>query len=185
MESRDRDEALREHRQALVDFIAAARGVGDEAWNAPRAAGKWSPAQVAEHLRLTYVMLRAELAGKGGFRVRSKWWQRPLFRLLFASRILRTGRFPQGAPAVREVRPGDGPFDRHELLERLQGEGERFLADMGSPSVRALSHPFFGKMPLDKSLRLATRHLRHHEVQVATPAAAVDVLDEAEAANAP
>lgn len=157
------------HREALHAFIETARGLPAETWNVARAGDKWSPAQVGEHLRLTYVTVRSELAGGDGFRVRTRGWQQRLFRFLYLPRILRGGRFPKGVPATREIRPGAGPFDRDELLEALRSEGEAFLQDassaQGSGSGK-VTHPFLGGMSILDGIRFTAQHIRHHHAQI-------------------
>jgi len=157
------------HREALRAFVATAERLSDDAWNARRPGDKWSPAQIAEHLRLTYVTVKAELTGRGGFRVRTKWWQQRLFRFLYLPKILRHGRFPKGVNATREIRPGDGPFDRRELLDALLKEGEDFLANATSDRIvnASVTHPFLGKFGLVDGLRFLTQHTRHHHAQIA------------------
>jgi hypothetical protein len=150
--------------------LATFRTLDEAQWSTPREPGKWSPAQIAEHLRLTYVVTRSELRGGQGMRQRAPWYLAPLLRLRHVGGILRNGRFPDGAPAVREIRPGDEARPREPLLAELAAEGEGFLAD-GAEAVRrgevtGVTHPFFGKLDLDRGLRLATAHLRHHEAQV-------------------
>ena len=154
-----------DHRRALGDFIASAQELTVEAWASPAAAGKWSPAQVAEHLRLTYATLRAELAGRGGFRVRAKWWQRPLLRLMYFPRSFRTGRFPAGAPATREVRRAT---DRSTAARSSKGSSpKRAVPAGGRLDFHRRPHPsVFGKIALDESLQLATHHIRHHHRQI-------------------
>lgn len=168
-----RDE-IEAHRRALRDFIATAEAIAPAAWNAPAAGGKWSPAQVAEHLRLSYATSRAELAGRPGFRVRTTWWQRRIGRLLHLPRILAAGRFPAGVPAVREIRPGEGPFDRRELLAAFRDEGERFLADAAAAAGdrrATITHPFLGSLTLRQGVRFLAQHVRHHHAQIGGPRA--------------
>jgi hypothetical protein len=159
------------HREALDAFIATAEGLPAERWNARRPGDKWSPAQVAEHLRLSYATVHAELEGRGGFRVRTKWWQQRFFRFLYLPKILRRGSFPKGVPATREIRPGDGPFDRRELLDALRREGEHFLATATSDRIvnASVTHPFMGKLGLVEGTRFLTQHLRHHHAQIVPP----------------
>jgi hypothetical protein len=158
---------LADHREALLAFVATAEGLSSEAWGAARAADKWSPAQITEHLRLTYVAVRAELAGQGGMRVRTKWWQQRLFRFIFLPRILKQGRFPKGVRAMREIRPAGGPFDRAEVLVGLQREGEGFIAAVRtSTGKERVTHPYLGPLGVDEGVRFLTQHLRHHHAQV-------------------
>jgi hypothetical protein len=160
---------LEAHREALHAFIATAQGLPAESWNVARAGDKWSPAQVSEHLRLTYSTVRAELAGGDGFRVRTRGWQQRLFRFLYLPRILRGGRFPKGVPATREIRPGAGPFDRDGLLEALRNEGEAFLQDASSAHGSGggkVTHPFLGGMSILDGIRFTAQHIRHHHAQI-------------------
>jgi hypothetical protein len=159
-----------DHRRALADVLAAFRTLTAEQWRSPREPGKWSPAQIAEHLRLTYEVTTSELAGGQGMRLRAPWFVRPLLRLRFQGKILRNGQFPEGAPAVREIRPPDAARPREEALADLESAAERFMtagaeADRNG-RVRKVTHPFFGRFDLDTGLRLGTAHVRHHEAQV-------------------
>jgi hypothetical protein len=156
------------HRKALDSFIATAGALPHDAWDARRSGDKWSPAQIAEHLRLSYATVRAEVEGRGGFRVRTKWWQQRFFRVLYLPKILRRGSFPKGVPATREIRPGDGPFERRELLDALRSEGERFLTSATSERIvnARVTHPYLGKLGLVEGMRFMTQHLRHHHAQI-------------------
>ena len=158
-----------DHRRALAAFIATAEGLPTAAWNASPSADKWSPAQVSEHLRLSYTTVLAELAGEGGFRIRTKWWQRRLFRLLHLPKILRSGQFPKAVPATREIRPAGGPFDRDQLLPSLRREGEKLnqVVTSGSlPSNAGITHPFLGRLDLVDGVRFLAQHIRHHHAQI-------------------
>lgn len=159
---------LADHREALLAFVAAAERPSAAAWNAARPNDKWSPAQIADHLRLTYVVIGAELAGQSGIRIRTKWWQQRIFRFLYLPRILNQGRFPKGAPAVREIRPAAGPFDREPLLAALRREGEDFIAVVRSGRLAdaKVTHPFLGPLDVFAGVRFLTQHLRHHQAQL-------------------
>ena len=164
---RSLDVEIEAHRAALLAFIATAEGVLPGHWNTPREQGKWSPAQVAEHLRLTCAALAAELAGQVGMRVRTKRWQQWFFRVAYLPRILREGRFPKGVQAVREIRPGTGPYDRDQHLAALRAEVEAFLESLPSAQSDAkLTHPFLGSLPLADGVCFATQHIRHHHNQI-------------------
>lgn len=156
------------HLEVLDGFIRAAEQVPADAWNRAPADESWSPAQVAEHLRLTYVVTRPELRGGQGFRVRTSRWKQWLFQFLFLRRITEQGRFPANVPAVREIRPAPGPYDRAALLAALRDEGEQFdreFAAVRDADVR-LSHPFLGRLKPADALALTTQHIRHHEKQL-------------------
>src|SRR5689334_3566845 len=110
-------EALRIHGSAASAFATAAEAVEPEAWDRPRAEGKWSPAQITDHLIRTYDVLLREIAGGGGMKVRTRLWMRLLLRLTYMPRILRTGRFPAQAPAPPEIRPSKTPPDQRSGVE--------------------------------------------------------------------
>lgn len=165
----DLDAELSSHREALEAFISTIESLDHAVLNSRPATGKWSPAQVTEHLRLTYVILLAELEGEGGFRVRTKWWQQRLLRLRYLRQILHRGQFPKGVPATREIRPEDGPFERAEVVAKLRAEAERFLRVVPVAAQRAgvcVTHPFLGKVGVLPGLRFTTQHICHHHRQV-------------------
>lgn len=163
-------ELVEEHREALAEFVATAEALSEEAWGAPRAPGKWSPGQIAEHLRLTCETMHAEIERRGGFRVRTGWLRQRLLRLVLVPRILRSGRFPEGAPAVREIRPDAAVTpDRPGTLAGLRERADaltRGLAATDPGQVGAVSHPFFGRLDPLQGLALATVHVRHHHRQI-------------------
>src|SRR3954447_7125764 len=90
------DAAIADNHQAVDEFTAAARAIDATRWTLPRAAGKWSPAQVVEHIALTYEYSRAVLnhtaPGPSAPRL-----LRPLVRRFFVNPVLKRGSFkPNG-----------------------------------------------------------------------------------------
>ncbi len=164
------------HEQAVAAFLAAARVVPADDWNRPLGPGKWSPAEIAEHLRLTYARVNAELAGGKGLRIRSSFWLRQLLRLLYLPRILRTGRFPRGVMAPGEVRPGAGPFEQPATLAGLEANakevGEK-LAARAAPRGSVLTHHLFGGLNVVQAWRLLTVHTEHHRRQLVAESEAI------------
>lgn len=166
-------QAKDEHQAALAAFLVAARAVPDPQWNEPPREGKWSPAQIAEHLRLTYATIARELRGDTGFRVRVGRLRQLVLRLTVLRRLRRERAFPPGAPAVREVRPGPGPFERQATLAGLQVEADGFGASLDAGrNLRTIgiTHPFFGKLGPFQGLELMTLHTSHHRAQLGSPA---------------
>jgi hypothetical protein len=160
---------IADHRAALDAFLARVASLEPAIWSSPRAEDKWSPAEVSEHLRLTYSTLLAELQEKGGFRIRTRWWQRQLLRLFYLPGILRTGRMGRLAPAPREIRPADAAYDQSSTLDHLRREGHAFLQALGATDLstfKGLTHPFFGRLAPLEMLRVVTIHVRHHHEQV-------------------
>lgn len=167
-------ELVEEHRQALAELQTTAESLPETSWEAPRAAGKWSPAQIVEHLRLTCRTIQSELEGRGGMRVRTSWVRQRVLRLLLVPRILRSRKFPEGAPAVRELRPqSDARYDRRQTLDALGEQAASLVATLAAadPAAVAVTHPFFGRLDPLQGLELATVHVQHHRAQLedATP----------------
>ena len=79
---------------------------------------------------------------------------------------LRMGEFPRGAPAVREIRPGPGPFDRSATLSALGDLTSRFESELSRRSDAQVSHAFFGRMRAPVGLRVLALHNRHHRAQL-------------------
>lgn len=162
-----------EHLDAVERFAALARCVPPDRWPLPAAPGKWSPAQITEHVVLTYETLAKELSGGGGMRLRTKWWQRILLKGFLLPRILRTGEIPT-AVAVRELRPGSSDLDQAALIDRLRGgalglDGELYA---GRTSAQ-LTHPYFGRLKAADVLRFCAIHATHHARQLPQAPAAV------------
>jgi len=166
----DPREASSDHHRAVREFVAAARAVAPDEWERPLAEGKWTPAQVAEHLRLSYEVFAAQFAGGQGLRVRTSWWQRRMLRWRFLGGILQQGVLPAGARAPREVRPGDGPFDRDTVLlalEEAAAQAESGLVRRWTDPTCVMTHHVFGDLRPPQGMRLATVHTRHHAAQLA------------------
>lgn len=167
--SSPRDSARAEHSAAITDFLAAARAIADDAWDRPLSSGKWSPAQVAEHMRLIYVVIQNELAGGTGLRVRTSWWARTLLRWKILPQILATGKLPAGAKASSEIRPGNGPFPRAPLLEALQvaaNVAEDSIARRWDERGAGITHHVFGHVEIPRAMRFLTVHAAHHTRQL-------------------
>lgn len=160
------------HRDAVRSLAETARSVDPGSWNRPVGEGKWSPAEIVEHVRLTYAVLNRELATGDGLRVRTSALQRLFFRIVFLPRILWTGKIPTGAKAAREIRPAGGPFDREATLAGLEEESRRFEAGITARPGVTVTHHVFGRASAPVALRFCAVHTRHHERQLlaGTPA---------------
>jgi hypothetical protein len=161
---------LKAHHDAIGAFLAAAAAVPPSRWSVPRAPGKWSPGQVAEHLALAYEVNRGVLHGNPP-PVAAPRWLRPLIRKFLLGPVLRRGRFIPGSRAPRAFQPGPAPAAPDELLSRLAAAMTGFETDAAALQTDAIDHPFFGRLPLDDFVRLQEIHTRHHRGQLA-PAAA-------------
>jgi uncharacterized damage-inducible protein DinB len=165
----DLQTVLQAHHQAIEDFLTAARAVPPTQWSQPRAPGKWSPGQVAEHLALAYEVNRGVLHG-GASPVTAPRWLRPLIRKFLLGNVLRRNRFIPGIESPKAFRPSSAPAAPVQLLGRLAGAVAAFEADAGALGTTTIDHPFFGRVPLGDFVRLQEIHTRHHRGQL-TPAA--------------
>ena len=164
------DEAVDEHRAALAAFLDAAEQMDDEAWRAPWAPGKWTRAEVAEHLALVYEAMLKELATGEGIRPRVPPWRQTLLRWVVLPHVLFHRTLPVRVASPRETRPPAVAVPRPQLLRRLRELGERFeheldLARRGGGGF--LTHPYFGRVGPVKGMRFVAVHIEHHTRQVA------------------
>ena len=165
------DQAAADHREAIDAVLRTLETVDPALWNQPSGPGKWSPAEVAQHLFLSYGPPTAELEGGQGFVVRVAWWKRPLLRWKVLPVIL-AGGFPRGAPAPRECRPRDAAPDSGEAIRRLREAStvfERRLCEAAGRERVRLTHAYFGKLTAPQILKLLASHAGHHRKQFPAP----------------
>jgi DinB superfamily len=161
------DRAATVHRQAVEATARVVEAEDPASWTIAPDAEKWSPAEIAQHLILSYEVVLSELEGGEGFRVVLPWWKRAPLRWTVLPRILR-GKFPRGAPSPKESRPRGGPASPDEAARRLReiaGEFERRLAAAHAERDVRLAHSYFGKLRAPEMLRLAAAHVSHHRAQ--------------------
>jgi Protein of unknown function (DUF1569) len=163
------EEAAADHRGAIEDVVSAIESVEVSVWMMARQPGKWSPAEIAQHLVLSYEPPLAELEGGAGYAVRLPWWKRAVLRRRVLPQILVQGKFPPEAPAPREARPKNGIASPEEAVQRLRESAGRFALRISeahaSRRVR-LTHSYFGKLTAPQILRLMAVHARHHSEQL-------------------
>jgi hypothetical protein len=165
----DLQTALHTHHEAVQAFLAAARAVPEARWTQPRAEGKWSPGQIAEHLALAYESAREVLQGRVPGQAPPRLL-RPLIRTLLLKPVLWLGRFPAPSKAPAELRPGASPAAAPALLDRLQAAAAAFERDAAAARSPTLDHPAFGRLPLVDLVRLQEIHTKHHHAQLASDA---------------
>ena len=161
--------AMDEHRIALAAFLDAAERVPGPAWTVPRAAGKWSPAQVCEHCSLVYDALAAELTEGRRMARRAEGWRSRILRALVLPHILFHRTIPLRPRAPRETRPPEACPDRNAAMARLREVAERFehLIDRARRAGGGhVTHPYFGELPPEKAVRFCAVHLDHHRPQL-------------------
>jgi len=162
----DLEPVLEENRKAVGEFVAQARSLAPGRWNTPCAPGKWSPGQVCEHIAKSYEKSCGMLRGEpqpGMPRL-----LRPLLRVFFFNKVLKSGSFPKGAKSPEQFQPSSSPAPVDEGLERI----EKASADFGAEARRrdapgaTVDHPVFGRIRVVDYVRLAHIHTRHHAKQL-------------------
>jgi hypothetical protein len=159
--------ALADNRRAVGEFIDAAHALDAQAWTTPRAAGKWTPAQVAEHLALLYEYNRKLALGTAGRG--APFFLRPLIRRIVMDSTLKAGGFTRKGRAPKIFQPSATPGPASEVLARLQTAVSGFESDLRSrhPETRAtLFSPFFGTVGSTDYVTLQAIHTRHHRRQL-------------------
>jgi len=158
---------VREHHAARDALLATLQSCPADAWNRPRAQGKWSPAETVEHLALAYRAILADLAGKPIVRRRAGPLMTFLLRSLLLPHVLFHRTFPVRVTAPRETRPVGAlpqPPDAAREFRELADRVERELATAGDHRVM---HPYFGPLDATTALRLCSVHIEHHQRQIA------------------
>jgi hypothetical protein len=162
--------ALEAHRAAVAAYLETARALAKDAWERPWAEGKWTPAQVTEHLSLAYDALLADIVEGRPMKAKLPRWRQTLLRWVLLPHILFHRSFPVRAPAPRETRPAEARAPRDEALRALAALSERFEAEVaaaGARGFRHLTHPYFGAVDLRKALPFVSVHIEHHRRQIA------------------
>jgi len=162
--------AVDHHASVAAAFAAAAEELEPAAWHRPRAEGKWSPAQITDHLTRPYDVLLRELGGGQGMRIRTRLGQRLVLRLTLMPRLLRGARFPKGVTAPREIRPTDTPADQRDGIALFRQRAAEFEAAARrayelSPRAR-LTHAYFGASSVADGVLFCARHIEHHRAQL-------------------
>ena len=164
------DDAVDEHRTALAAFLDAAEALREDTWNAPWGPGKWTRAQVAEHLALSYEAAIREIASGEAMAMKLPPLRQKLLRLVLLPHILFHRSIPGRPRSPREIRPGEVTAPRAQVLRRLRELGDRFEHEM-ERAYRSggggLTHPYFGRIGAVKAMRFVAVHLEHHTRQVA------------------
>ena len=100
----DLNAAIADNHKAVDEFTATARAIDAAGWSLPRAEGKWSPAQLVEHIALTYEYSRAVLNNNAPGPSAPRFL-RPLVRIFFVNPVLKHGRFKPNAKAPSMFQP--------------------------------------------------------------------------------
>jgi hypothetical protein len=161
-------DTIADNRRAIEAFIAGARAVPSAAWLRPRAPGKWSPAQVTEHIAIAYEVARAVVEGTYSGRAAPRI-VRLVIRAIGFNPIVRSGRFRRGTKAPAIFQPTESPASVGDLTGRLEAAAGGFVAAVEAAARQGqavVDHPFFGRVALPDYTRLQAIHTRHHHEQL-------------------
>ena len=163
------DGATADHRAEVAAAAEAFAAVPAGAWERPLGDGKWSPAEIAQHLILAFEKLTRELHGGPSVTFMAPAWKRAVFRRLFLGRMLRGNWWPRGVQAPPEAHP-EPPFPSRPdapLRLRESADGfERAIRDAHANRHPGITHPYLGRMAPAVALRFFALHTRHHREQL-------------------
>ena len=157
----DINDVLAANRAAVIDLVAAAERSA-ATWNTPRAAGKWSPSQVVEHVARGLDEAANIVSGAPSIPMPPAFLR--LVGRLFFYRILRKDAFPTGFKALKAMNPASGPATPAEARVRLEGAFARFDQECrrrvaGGQHVVSSG---FGTVSVEDLVRFNGIHTRHH-----------------------
>lgn len=160
---------LAANREAIADLIAASERSG-AAWTVPRAAGKWSPSQIVEHVARSLDESANVVSGAPSAFPNLPFFMRPVARGFLFNRVLRNRAFPK-AKTNKAMDPATGPASPADARARLEGALARF--DRGCRACAEaggmVASRTFGTVPVEDYARFIEIHTRHHCRQMSDP----------------
>jgi hypothetical protein len=150
-----------------VHSLLAAVDAAAPFWTVPRAPGKWSPSQVAEHV--ARIMEESANVAAG---VPSKFPTvpsilRPITRVLVFKRILRRKSFLK-MKTGGGFDPPNGPATAAQAHERLEDALNKFdeACRSRAQAGQKVSSTIFGPVSVADFVRFQELHVRHHIPQI-------------------
>jgi hypothetical protein len=165
--------ALASNLAAARDFLDATDRLG-QVWTKPRAPGKWSPAQLLEHLVQTHIESGKIIKGMPVAIPNLPWFLRPLLRRFWLRRVLESGDFGRPMKTFSPFEPRTPPADPAQGRERLLAAVRTFEADARAATPigdYTFTHPSFGTLAVSDYVRFQEIHTRHHLKQLPPPPA--------------
>ena len=160
---------LAANRAAVDELLATAERAGAQ-WTTPRTPGKWSPAQVVEHVARSLEEAGNVVAGKPSKLPSLPGFIRPLAGW-FLRRVVRTGNFPK-AKTNRAMNPTGStsgvpatPADARARLDSAFATFERECKARVAAG-RPVESPAFGVVSVEEYARFTELHTRHHTKQI-------------------
>jgi hypothetical protein len=167
------DDALRSTRVAVDSVIAAAEASGDS-WALPRAPGKWSSAQIVEHIARSLEESAHDLAGAPSKFPNIPPLFRPVVRTFLFKRILKKRAFPKSRTS-KSMDPSSGPDTPAAGRSRLEVAFQTFERECRSAADRAsvFESTLFGRVLVIDYVRFHDLHTLHHLRQMTDPRTAI------------
>ena len=162
----DINRALTASREAVDQLIVAGERTGP-AWTAPRAPGKWSPSQIAEHVARSLEESANMAAGRPSKFPRLPAIVHPVVRGLLFKRVLKKAGFPK-AKTNKAMNPASGPATPAEGRVRLDAAHKTFDVACRAVASRGerMRTTIFGAVPVEDYVRFMELHTRHHGKQM-------------------
>lgn len=163
--------ALAEHDASLAGFVAEVNAVPRAAWHASTVEGRWSPAEEALHIAMSYEAGLAGLSSGAAMHLRVTPTRARLLHLVVLPIIFHSNWFPRGAAAPREVHPSTEVahgLSPDLLVERLQSAASQLRASApGADEALRIRHAYFGALTSLDAVRMLSAHTRHHTRTIA------------------
>lgn len=159
----DLNTALEANRSAVEDLADVAERATAH-WTTPRSPGKWSPAQVVEHVAMALEENANVVAGRPSKIPTLPALIRPVVRILF-NRIVRTGKFPK-AKTNAAMTPARGPATPADARPRLRAALATFERECRARAGRPVESLTFGAVAVEDLVRFNELHVRHHIKQI-------------------
>jgi len=160
------DTSLLGVRAAVDELLATADHVGGS-WLVPRAAGKWSPSQVVEHVARIMEESAKVAAGSPSAFPTIHTVLRPIVKVLVFKRILRRKSFLK-IKAIEAMDPPAGAATTGKARERLETVLSQFDQACRARAARGqdIASTIFGAVPVADFARFQELHVRHHLEQL-------------------
>ncbi len=162
------EDVIAENRKATEQFLATARNVPPEKWAQPVTPGKWSPAQIVDHIAVTTEVALKAINGDPSMGSIPKFL-RFIPRKLGFDPTIRKRRFPekQRGPAVFAPSAGHPSYETSvERLNRAIAALETHVNGRMAKGEHSFEHSFFGRVSIPDYIRFGTLHTQHHERQL-------------------
>jgi hypothetical protein len=161
----DVDSALAGLRQSVSNLATAAERLAGR-WSEPAAPGKWSPAEIIEHVSRTLEESARAAAGEPSAFPTVPAPLRWIVRTMFFNRVLKNGAFPK-ARAPKALVPIGGPATPADGRRRLEAAFAAFDRACRKPSATGrVPTTAFGMVAIADYARFQEIHTRHHQKQL-------------------